>query len=107
MDRINLNKVCINTYFRGEDMFEKIVCVGERGQVTIPKELRDEEGIKPKDKILFQRKNGKNTIKKITSKKELEVQIKEYYKKYYDFEKKINDEWKHVSKEADEMLDEY
>jgi AbrB family looped-hinge helix DNA binding protein len=88
-------------------MFEKIVSVGERGQITIPKELRDEEGIKPKDKILFQRKNGKNVFKKITSKKELESQIKEYYKKYYSFEKKIADDWKYVSKEADAILDEY
>ena len=88
-------------------MFEKIVSVGERGQVTIPKELRDEEGIMTKDKILFQRKNGKNTIKKLVSKNELESQIKEYYEKYSGFEKKIAKEWQHVSKEADEMLDEY
>ena len=88
-------------------MFEKIVSVGERGQITIPKEVRDKEGIKPKDKILFQRKNGKNMFKKITSKKELEAQIKEYYEKYSDFEAKIAEEWKHVSKEADAMLDEY
>jgi AbrB family looped-hinge helix DNA binding protein len=88
-------------------MFEKIVSVGERGQITIPKEVRDEEGIKPKDKILFQRKNGKNMFKKITCKKELEEQIKEYYEKYADFEAKITEEWKYVSKEADAMLDEY
>jgi len=88
-------------------MFEKIVSVGERGQITIPKEVRDEEGIKPKDKLLFQRKNGKNMFKKIIGKKELEKQIKEYYEKYYDFDKKIAEEWKYVSKEADAMLDDY
>ena len=88
-------------------MFEKIVCVGERGQVTIPKEVRDQEGIKPKDKILFQRKNGKNMFKKIISKNELEKQIKEYYVKYSDFEEKLTEDWKYASKEADEMLDEY
>jgi AbrB family looped-hinge helix DNA binding protein len=88
-------------------MFEKIISVGERGQITIPKEVRDEEGIKPKDKILFQRKNGKNIFKKIVNKKELEKQIQEYYEKYSAFENKINKEWENVSKEADVMLDEY
>jgi AbrB family looped-hinge helix DNA binding protein len=88
-------------------MIEKIVSVGERGQVTIPKEIRDKEGIKPKDKLLFRRKDGKTIFEKITSKKELEEQVKEYYNKYYAFEEKLAKDWKYVSKEADEMLDEY
>jgi AbrB family looped-hinge helix DNA binding protein len=107
MDRLNLNKVCINTYFRGEGMFEKIVSVGERGQVTIPKELRDEEGIKPKDKILFQRKNGKNIFKKVKSKKEIEKELAKGYEQMAKISLEVEDEWKYASKEADAMLDDY
>jgi AbrB family looped-hinge helix DNA binding protein len=88
-------------------MFKKIVSVGERGQITIPKEVRDEEGIKPKDKILFQRKNGKNMFKKITSKKELEKQLAQGYKELTKISLEVEDDWKYASKEADAMLDEY
>ena len=45
-----------------------------------------------------------NVIEKSLSKKQKEELIKEYYQKYYDFEKKIAKEWEHVSKETDAMI---
>lgn len=38
--------------------------VTSKGQVTIPKEIREALGVSVGDKILFERKDGKVTIKK-------------------------------------------
>ncbi|MBS3060294.1 MAG: AbrB/MazE/SpoVT family DNA-binding domain-containing protein [DPANN group archaeon] len=81
--------------------------IGERGQVTIPKNIRDHLGLKPHDPLTIEMENDKVVIEKPISKKETERLIKEYYSEHYDFEKKVAKEWAHVSKEADAMLDEY
>lgn len=88
-------------------MYESITVVGERGQITIPKAIREIEGIKAKDRIIVKIEDHKIVVEKALSKKEKEELIKEYYQKYYEFEKKINKDWEHVSKEADAMLDDY
>lgn len=41
------------------------------------------------------------------SKEEKERLMKEYYRKYAKLDAEIEEEWKYVSKEADEMLGEY
>jgi len=88
-------------------LFESIVTVGERGQITIPQIIREKENLKKKSKVIVGMENGRIFVDKVLAKKEKEALIKEYYQKYSDFEKKITKEWEHVSKEADEMLDEY
>lgn len=88
-------------------MYESTTVVGERGQITIPKSIREIENIKPRDKVIVKIEDDRIVLEKQISKREKEKLIKEYYQKYYEFEKKINKEWEHVSKEADAMLDDY
>ena len=88
-------------------MYESIVTVGERGQITIPQAIREKENLKKKNKVIVGIENGRIFVDKVLAKEEKDNLLKEYCKKYYDFNRKIADEWKHVSKEADEMLDEY
>lgn len=88
-------------------MYESFTVMGERGQITIPKDIRDKEGLKPKDKVIVKIEDNKIIIEKSISKKEKEKLIKEYYKKYGKFEEEVAEEWKYVSKEADAMLDDY
>jgi AbrB family looped-hinge helix DNA binding protein len=92
-------------YLEGDCLFESVCVVGERGQITLPKVIRDINGIKNKDKILVKMENNKVILHKLQSKKETERLLKEYYQKYGHLEEKINKEWEHVSKEADAMLD--
>lgn len=88
-------------------MYESTTVVGERGQITIPKSIRESEGLKPRDKVIVKIENEKIVVEKALSKKKKEELIREYYQKYCQLEKKIAKEWEHVSKEADEMLDDY
>lgn len=88
-------------------MYESITIVGERGQITIPKTIREKEGLKKKDKVIVKLEDGKIVVEKLLSKKVKEKLMKEYYIKYAKLNEKIAEEWKYVSKEADEMLDEY
>ena len=88
-------------------MYESITVVGERGQITIPKDIRDKEGLKPKDKIIVKIENNQIIVEKALSKKEKEKLIKEYYLKYSKLEEETTRDWEHASKEADAMLDDY
>ena len=88
-------------------MFESIAVVGERGQITIPKNIRDIKGIKAKDKVVVKIENDMVVVEKALGKKQKEELMREYYRKYADRDRKIAEEWKWVSKEADEMLDDY
>jgi len=86
-------------------MFESIAVVGERGQITIPKNIRDIKGIKAKDRVVVKIENDRVVLEKTAGKKEKEELMREYYRKNADLDRKTNEEWKWVSKEADEMLD--
>ena len=88
-------------------MYERVTTVGERGQITIPKTIRDKEGLKKKDKVIVKIEDDKIVVEKLLSKKEKEKLMKEYYIKYSKENEKIAEEWKYASKEADEMLDDY
>ena len=88
-------------------MYESVVVVGERGQVTIPKDIRDKEGIKPKDRVIVKIEDDRVVLEKALSKKQKEELMAEGYKKMAKLDKEIEEEWKYVSKEADAMLDEY
>jgi AbrB family looped-hinge helix DNA binding protein len=86
-------------------MYESITVVGERGQITIPKTIREIDGIKPKDKLIVKKENGKIIVEKVLGKKEKEELMKEYYTKYAERDKQINKEWEVVDKEANRFLD--
>ena len=88
-------------------MYESIAVVGERGQITIPKIIRQIEGIKPNDKLVIKIENEKIVVEKALSKKEKEKLMAQGYKEMAKLDLEIEEEWKYVSKEADEMLDDY
>ena len=46
--------------------------VAERGQVTIPKQIRDRLGIVPKSVLEFREENGKLIVTKVTEKDPVE-----------------------------------
>jgi AbrB family looped-hinge helix DNA binding protein len=46
--------------------------VGERGQVTIPKQIRDQFGIRPNSEVEFEVVNGSIVLKKKSGKLNLE-----------------------------------
>ena len=76
--------------------------VGERGQITIPKDIRDEENIQSGDEVEFYNQNGELVIKK---KENLEERLKEGYKAMAEKSREISEEMIGVSSEAIEELD--
>lgn len=87
-------------------MYEGISTVGERGQITIPKIIREKEKIKEKDRVRIKEEGGKITIEKIEKKKHLKELLIEGYKKTAKLNEEIEEEWKYASSEADRYLDE-
>ena len=76
--------------------------VGERGQVTIPKDIRKQENIQSGDEVEFYNENGELVIKK---KENLEERLKEGYKAMAEKSREISEEMIGVSSEAIEELD--
>ncbi len=69
--------------------------IGERGQVTIPKEIREEEGIKGGDKVVIEDKNGDITIKK----KDISQKLEEGYKEMSERDRSVAEELLEVTEE--------
>lgn len=74
--------------------------VGERGQVTIPKELRERLGISPGDEVVVREEDGQLIIKTPVTKEELA----EGYRRRSERMAEIADEMDSVSEETDEEL---
>ena len=74
--------------------------VGERGQVTLPKELREKLNIRGGDEVLVHEEDGKITIEKPVSQEELA----EGYRQYAAKSESLAAEMADVSREADEYL---
>lgn len=62
-------------------MYANISVVGERGQITIPKIIRELTGIKEKDKVIVKMEKDKIVVEKMNSKREREKLMEEGYKK--------------------------
>ncbi|MDY7082045.1 MAG: AbrB/MazE/SpoVT family DNA-binding domain-containing protein [Halobacteria archaeon] len=76
--------------------------VGERGQVTIPKEMREKLGISGGDEIVVHEEDGKIILKTPVSRDELA----EGYRRRTEELKELDHEMAETSKEADEVLGE-
>lgn len=83
-------------------MFEEICVIGERGQITIPKPIRELKGIKTKDKLKLGFDGKKITIEVISKKR-----LKEGYKEFADTSKSLAKEGKNIDKEMDVLIGEY
>ena len=78
-------------------IIEKYVKVGERGQIAIPKEIREKEGIEPKQTIKVINVGGEIIIR-LQRKKESEDKILELLQKA-----KLNDgDWEEIKRERKE-----
>lgn len=74
--------------------------VGERGQVTIPKHLRDRHGIDGGDEIVFVEEDGRIKIEPPTD----PDRLAEGYRKRADAARKLTEEMEGVSSEATAAL---
>lgn len=75
--------------------------VGERGQVTIPIELRDRFNFRPGEEVVFTvHEEGDILLRKAETDDELAAA----YQRTAQRDKKINAEWEHVSVEATEEV---
>lgn len=74
--------------------------VGERGQVTIPKELRDRRGIEGGDEIQFIEKDDEIVIKPPTD----TDRLAEGYRKHADRSRRLAEEMASASSEATDRL---
>ena len=79
-------------------IIEKYVKVGERGQIAIPKEIRDKEGIEPKNIVKVLDISGEIIIRTQKSKVSHEDRILEILQK-----SKLGDkDWEEIKKEREE-----
>lgn len=74
--------------------------VGERGQVTIPKRLRDQFGIQAGDHVVIQAESGKLVIEQPVTKEDLA----EGYRQRANRDRELAEELAGVSSEATEYL---
>lgn len=76
--------------------------VGERGQITIPKELRERLGISHGDEVVVLEKDGKVIVEAAVTREDLA----EGYRRRSERTKEVAEEMEGVSEEADETLGE-
>jgi AbrB family looped-hinge helix DNA binding protein len=76
--------------------------VGERGQVTIPKELRERFGIEGGDEVVVRERDGTIVIETLVSREELA----EGYRRRSERDAAIDAELDGVAREANEHLGE-
>lgn len=95
VNSISMKKVCTA-------MREHKRTVGDRGQVTIPKELRDRQGIKGGDEIKFVETNDEIVIKPPTDKERLA----EGYRERAERSQQLAEEMAPTSSEATDRLGE-
>jgi len=74
--------------------------VGDRGQVTLPKELREQLGIHGGDEVVVRDENDRIVIEKPVDR----ATLAEGYRRRADRDRKINDAFDGGSSEADEEL---
>ncbi len=74
--------------------------VGDRGQVTIPKELREEFDIRGGDEVEIRKDAGKIIIEKPITREDLAAG----YRARGDYLRELHDEMDGVSQEANEYL---
>ena len=77
--------------------------VGDRGQVTIPKWIREQESISGGDQVVVKLRDGGIVIRRHTGIDEDE--LAQTYRKHADRAREINSEWEGVSSGATDSFD--
>ncbi len=79
-------------------IIQKYVKIGERGQIAIPKDIREKEGIAPKQIVRIVSINGEMTIKLLRREKIPENRILEILERT-----KLSDkDWREIKKDREE-----
>jgi antitoxin PrlF len=81
--------------FRGKSLEISISQVSSKGQVTIPKEIRETLGISEGDRVIFETEGNHVTLRKISGEKLTRIltQRKPWNKKSLDYQKELRNEW--------------
>jgi AbrB family looped-hinge helix DNA binding protein len=88
-------------------MYEGYTVIGQRGQITIPKEIRDKLNFKEKDKLILKLKENNLTIAKIKTKEEHKKLMIEGYKYLSKLNKEILDDFSAVDNETESLIGDY
>ncbi len=88
-------------------MYKAYTTVGQRGQITIPKEIRLKLNISQKDRLLLKLQENNFIIEKTLNKKEKEKQMIEGYKALTKVNKETIDDFKYADQESDDLLGDY
>jgi antitoxin PrlF len=70
--------------------------VSSKGQVTIPKEIRESLGISEGDRIVFETDGSRVTLRKVSDEKLslILTRRKSWKKKSLDYQRELRDEWR-------------
>lgn len=74
--------------------------IGDRGQVTIPKDLREKFGISGGDTVIVEEAGDEIVIRRDTR----EADLAEGYRAMAERDREVEREWEGVSREADRYL---
>jgi len=90
-------------------MYEAYTVVGERGQITLPKIIRDKAEIKSKERLIVKIENNNIYIVKedVLLKKDKEKKMIEGYKAMANINKKLENDFKYATSEANDYLGDY
>ncbi len=88
-------------------MYEGYTVVGQRGQITIPKDIRDKINLKEKDKLLVRLKENNLIVEKIKTKKDIENLMVEGYKALAKINQETLNDFKHVDDESESLIGDY
>lgn len=74
----------------------RIGSVTSKGQITIPKEIRDALGIREGDRVIFILEGGRTVIRKVSGEKISEIlsRQKPWAEASLAFQKRLREEWK-------------
>ncbi len=67
--------------------------IGKKGQIVIPKEIREKYNIKPGDIIIFKIQDGKLILEKIQEKMKDILKASKPIESSLEFQKRLRDEW--------------
>jgi len=88
-------------------MYEGYTIVGQRGQITIPKEIRDKIKLKEKDKLLVTLKANNLIVKKVIPDKKINDLMVEGYKKMANTDKETVNDFENIDLEANDYIGDY
>jgi AbrB family looped-hinge helix DNA binding protein len=88
-------------------MYASYTKVGERGQITIPKIIRDSANIKYNDKLIVRIDNNQILIEKTTPKEDKNKLLEKGYKEMAKEDLKTLKAFKNVDKEANKYVGDY